>query len=126
MTESNAVSRRLLGVSTTERWLGMTKHTLGEKIKALRKNRKWSLDHLAQKVGVSQPFLSGVERGDKNPRLETLENIAEALSVSPALLQHPDIDIERLQEVSEIVTEISTLPDEKIDLVLRILQGLQK
>lgn len=112
--------------TTAQGYLYIMKHTLGEKIRSLRKAKKLTLDELADQVGVSQPFLSGVERGDKNPRLETLESIAEALNVSPALLQHPDIDISRLEEISEIIKELSGLPEEKLDLVLSLLRSLQK
>lgn len=113
-------------IITAQGYLYLMRHTLGEKIRSLRKAKKLTLEELAGQVGVSQPFLSGVERGDKNPRLETLEGIAEALNVSPALLQHPDIDITRLHEISEIVKELSVLPEEKLDLVLTLLRNLQK
>lgn len=104
----------------------MSKITLGEKIRALRKNRKWTLGDLSERTEVSQAFLSGLERGDKVPRLETLEKIAEAFNVSPALLQHPDVSVERLREVSDILQQLSDLPDDKLDLVKQILEGLRK
>ncbi|MFL2137837.1 helix-turn-helix domain-containing protein [Desemzia sp. FAM 23991] len=53
---------------------------LGEKIKKYRKIKGWSGNQLAQKSGVSQTFISQVERGKKkNPQPEILYKISNAL-----------------------------------------------
>ena len=40
-----------------------------------------SMDRLAQKASLSQPMISYVERGMRNPTLDTLLRIANALDV---------------------------------------------
>ena len=46
-----------------------------------RIRQKISMDQLAAKAGLSQPMISYVERGLRNPTLDTLLRIAAALDV---------------------------------------------
>jgi transcriptional regulator with XRE-family HTH domain len=54
---------------------------LARNIKAFRKHRDWSQEVLAEKAGISIPFLSDIERCNKWPSPETLSNLAQALDV---------------------------------------------
>ena len=54
---------------------------LGEKIKEIRKKKKFTQEELAWKVGVSPNFIGLVERGNKKPSIDTLIKIGEALDV---------------------------------------------
>ncbi|WP_305784833.1 helix-turn-helix domain-containing protein [Symbioplanes lichenis] len=59
---------------------------IGSFIKDLRQTAKISLRQLADKAGVSNPYLSQVERGLRKPSAEVLQQIASALRVStPAM-----------------------------------------
>lgn len=54
--------------------------TLGARIRARRQREGWKLKDLAEKTGLSVPYLSDIERDQgTNPTLETLRNIANAL-----------------------------------------------
>ena len=59
---------------------------VGRAIRAARQHAEMSMRALAAKCGVSQPFLSEVERGMSTPSIATLYRIAEALDVSPTKL----------------------------------------
>jgi transcriptional regulator with XRE-family HTH domain len=59
---------------------------LGRAIRAARDQAGMSMRALALRCGVSQPFLSEVERGRSTPSIATLYRIAEALDLSPASL----------------------------------------
>jgi len=50
-------------------------------LKAQREKRQLSMTALAAKAGLSQQMVSYVERGIRNPTLETLLRITEALAV---------------------------------------------
>ena len=50
-------------------------------LKAQREKRRLSMTELAAKAGLSQQMVSYVERGIRNPTLETLLRITEALDV---------------------------------------------
>ncbi len=57
---------------------------------AQRRRRKLSQEALAERAGFSVSYVSMLERGLRSPPLETLEDLADALRVSPlTLLQAP-------------------------------------
>lgn len=53
----------------------------GEKIRALREQRGYTLQELARRTSLSLSYLSEIERGSKKPSLKTMEKIASALNV---------------------------------------------
>ena len=60
--------------------------TLGAYIRQQREHAQVSLRELARKAGVSNPYLSQVERGLRRPSAEILQQIARALQVSAETL----------------------------------------
>jgi transcriptional regulator with XRE-family HTH domain len=59
---------------------------IGGFIRDLRSNARISLRELAARAGVSNPYLSQVERGLRRPSAEVLSQLADALHVSKALM----------------------------------------
>jgi transcriptional regulator with XRE-family HTH domain len=59
---------------------------VGSAIRAARVRAGLSMRELTARAGISQPFLSQVERGTHAPSVNTLYRLAEALGVSPAEL----------------------------------------
>ena len=55
--------------------------TVGEKIKLVRQQKKISQQKLGNMLGVSQAMIAQYEKGDRNPKIETLQRIAIALEV---------------------------------------------
>lgn len=51
------------------------------RIKEIAKEKKVSISNLASMVGITQPNLSNIVNDKSKPSLETLEKIADALSV---------------------------------------------
>src|SRR5215207_9572017 len=59
---------------------------IGGFIRDLRQTAKISLRQLADRAGVSNPYLSQIERGLRKPSAEVLQQLASALRVStPAM-----------------------------------------
>lgn len=56
--------------------------TVGERIKALRKERKLTLKQLSQRIDISISFLSDIESGKSRPSLERLMDIAKGLDTT--------------------------------------------
>ena len=54
---------------------------LGKRIRFLRVGKGWSQLTLALESDVNRNYLSDLERGRRNPSIEILQQIAEALSV---------------------------------------------
>jgi len=61
-------------------------HNIGDFIRDLRRNAKISLRQLADQAGVSNPYLSQIERGLRKPSAEVLQQLASALRVSTPLM----------------------------------------
>ena len=55
---------------------------VGEFIKEQRQGAKLSLRRLAEEAGVSNPYLSQIERGLRRPSAEILQQLAKALRIS--------------------------------------------
>jgi transcriptional regulator with XRE-family HTH domain len=55
---------------------------LGEFIRTQRERANLSLRRLAEKSGISNPYLSQIERGIRKPSAEILKNLARALEIS--------------------------------------------
>jgi transcriptional regulator with XRE-family HTH domain len=59
---------------------------IGSFIKAQREAAQVSVRQLAEKAGVSNPYLSQIERGLRKPSAEVLSQLAKALRVSAEVL----------------------------------------
>ena len=52
---------------------------VGLNLQKLRRERGLSQEELADRANIHQTYLSGVERGKRNPMVTVLQRIAEAL-----------------------------------------------
>ena len=55
-------------------------------MKKHREDRGWSQEDLAFECGLHRTYISGVERGVRNPTVVVLQKIAKALKVPAAAL----------------------------------------
>ena len=62
--------------------VGKTVQSLGEYLRDQRVSAQLSLRQLADQTGVSNPYLSQIERGLRRPSAEVLQQIAKALRIS--------------------------------------------
>src|SRR2546426_10618081 len=61
-------------------------HDLGEFIRDQRRTARLSLRKLSELAGISNPYLSQIERGLRKPSAEILQQIARALRISAETL----------------------------------------
>jgi transcriptional regulator with XRE-family HTH domain len=54
----------------------------GLKIKALRLEKKWSQEILAEKTGFHRTYIGMIERGERNLSLKNIAVFAQAFSIS--------------------------------------------
>jgi transcriptional regulator with XRE-family HTH domain len=88
---------------------------VGKRIRALRQQRKMTLQHLAQTVGLSTAMLSLVERGLASPSLTSLAAMAHGFGISLT-----DLIAGKQGDEEELVTRLSERPVfETPDKVLR-------
>lgn len=56
-------------------------NVISENIKVLRKRLGWSQEFLAERTGVSAPYITQIEVGKRTPSLDIVEKLASALGV---------------------------------------------
>ncbi|HET7476939.1 MAG TPA: helix-turn-helix transcriptional regulator [Dermatophilaceae bacterium] len=61
---------------------GISVHDLGSYLREQREHAQLSLRQLADVAGISNPYLSQIERGLKHPSAEILQALARALRIS--------------------------------------------
>jgi transcriptional regulator with XRE-family HTH domain len=66
--------------------VGKTVESLGDYLRDQRRQAELSLRQLADQTGVSNPYLSQIERGLRRPSAEVLQQIAKALRISAETL----------------------------------------
>ena len=66
------------------------KTVLGSQVRDLRLARQLSQEGLAEQLGVSTRYLAGIERGERNLTLDSVEALAEQLGIDAwTLLARP-------------------------------------
>ena len=66
--------------------VGKTVESLGDYLREQRTSAQLSLRQLAEQTGVSNPYLSQIERGLRRPSAEVLQQLAKALRISAETL----------------------------------------
>ena len=91
---------------------------LGNKIKILRKNKKWSLQYLSEKCRVSHSQIWGIEKGiAPNVSVVTMLNISQQLGTTiDSLLE--------LDEDKAIFRRYNNLDEEKKQIVNALINYL--
>ena len=85
---------------------------LGEYLREQRKNSKLSIRQLAAAAGVSNPYLSQIERGLRKPSAEILQQLAKGLRISAEqLYMHAGILDERDTSGQEFASVVMSDPN---------------
>ena len=95
---------------------------IGERIRIIRKANNQKLLNISQLTGLSQPFVSEIERGIKTPSIETLEKICTALGIT---LAEFFADIQEQQpippEVHRVCERVKRLQLDKVKVLESVL-----
>ena len=59
---------------------------VGLNVRRLREEKGWSQEELAFRTGMHRTYISGIERGVRNPTVSVVVRIAERLDVGPGTL----------------------------------------
>ena len=63
--------------------VGDLQKTVGRNLRAYRVERGFSQEGFADVLGVHRTYMGGVERGERNLTLKSLEKMAEQIGVEP-------------------------------------------
>ncbi len=67
---------------------------LGQRVRALRKARKWTLEQAAKKAGLARSTLSKIENEQMSPTFDAVKKLAEGLDISvPQLFTPPKSEV---------------------------------
>jgi transcriptional regulator with XRE-family HTH domain len=69
---------------------------LGNRIKEERHKARLTQEQLAERVGCNESYIGAIERGYKNPSLEMIVNIANALNVTVDYLLADNVKLDQL------------------------------
>ncbi|MFD9907988.1 helix-turn-helix domain-containing protein [Streptomyces sp. NPDC059063] len=104
--------------------------SLGEYLREQRRNAQLSLRQLADAAGVSNPYLSQIERGLRKPSAEVLQQVAKALRISAETLYVRAGILDEKERV-ELETRAVILADPSINerqkqVLLQIYESFRK
>ncbi len=63
---------------------------VGRNAARIRREKGLTQEELSERSGLSQQYLSGLERGLRNPTIVTLYELGTALGINPVDLIQPD------------------------------------
>lgn len=100
---------------------------LGDYVRAQRQQAQMSIRQLAELAGVSNPYLSQIERGLRKPSAEVQQAIAKALRISAESLYIRagilDADARGVSSVEESISIDSRLSDRQKSALIDIYQS---
>jgi transcriptional regulator with XRE-family HTH domain len=103
-------------------------HDLGHFIRDQRRNARLSLRKLSNMAGVSNPYLSQIERGMRRPSAEILQAIAKALRISAETLYVKAGILEERDDTTDPVTALLrdlTISDKQKQVMIEIYQSFR-
>ncbi|WP_320780742.1 helix-turn-helix domain-containing protein [Streptomyces sp. CRN 30] len=105
---------------------------LGEYLREQRRNAQLSLRQLADAAGVSNPYLSQIERGLRKPSAEVLQQVAKALRISAetlyvraGILDDTERDRDEVETRAVILADPS-LNERQKQVLLQIYESFRK
>ncbi|MDZ7674479.1 MAG: helix-turn-helix transcriptional regulator [Acidimicrobiales bacterium] len=115
--------REPTGADADDRW-----RDLGSFIRDQRRHTHLSLRKLAELAGISNPYLSQIERGLRKPSADILQQIAGGLSISAEQLYVRAGILEDRRDEVDVVGEIRRDPSLSVDqrqALIRIYESFQ-
>jgi transcriptional regulator with XRE-family HTH domain len=73
---------------------GDLQRAVGDNLRAHRQARGLSQEAFAEELGVHRTYMGGIERGERNLTLKSLERISGQLDLDPLTLLQPGEDAE--------------------------------
>lgn len=101
---------------------------IGEYIREQRNSAKISLRELAKQAGVSNPYLSQIERGLRKPSAEILQQIAKGLRISAEVL-YVEAGILQLREggaLADAIVAATDLTERQKQVLLDVYESFRR
>ena len=102
----------------------MIAQEIGRRIKEIRKQKKIPQEKLAEMIGISPNYMSAVERGAYNIKLDLLVQIIDCLDITADDLFRDVIKNGYVNRASRLSDEIEKLPADERQRVFEVLDAL--
>lgn len=97
---------------------------IGKQIRILRKNRGLTQEQLGEMVQLPQSYIGGVERGEKNISIVTLERLILALNISPAEIFGTEFSSEKDRLLDSIKVLLQNRDTQEIEIILKLTKDV--
>lgn len=94
---------------------------IGENLRRLRRDKKWTQGDLAKKCGIKVGQLSKIELNKTDPKLSTIESIIDALECSPNALLSEVGETNLDGRMSMVLERVQALPEEEKEALLKVI-----
>ncbi|MEQ6390032.1 helix-turn-helix transcriptional regulator [Bacillaceae bacterium S4-13-58] len=100
------------------------KHIIGARIRYLRKEKKLTQEELAHLSSIHPTYIGQLERGEKNPTIETIDRIARSLEISLSeLFSFQSLNKEQQDiQMQKLIDYAQQLDDKERRMVLKIIE----
>lgn len=102
----------------------MIEQAIGMRIKELRKQKKIPQEKLAEMIGITPNYLSALERGAYNIKLDTLVQIIDCLDITADDLFRDVIKNGYQNKASRITDAVASLPEDEQNRIFEVLDAL--
>jgi transcriptional regulator with XRE-family HTH domain len=107
-----------------------TKQTIAMNLRRMRQYRGWSQEKLGEEAGVSRVSITHVESGEREPSLDTLQKLSEALDCKVVDFFY-DADPAALLKVNMILSEAADRAreegdEERVQAIFKELQDVTR
>lgn len=104
----------------------MNNKNIGKRIREYREKASITQEQLAEAIGMTPTSVSNIERGINYPTLENFIRIANVINVSADLLLSDVIENSADAKSSELSEKLKSLPPEKRQQILTVVETLIK
>lgn len=94
-------------------------------LKQYRNKNDYTQSEMAEKLGISEKYVSRVETGIGGISKETLAKYMNILGISPNLMYKEFINNPRVKKEIEVSEKISELSTEKLEIILEMTKMLK-
>jgi len=99
---------------------------LGHRIREERTKYRLTQEQLAEIAEVNESYIGQVERGEKNPSLETVVSLAKSLGVTVDYLLQEEVNVEPNSLINELISITKDKDSDEIRLMINICRMISE
>lgn len=98
--------------------------SFGDRLREARRNKKLTQEQLGKQIGVAKSTIVGYEKGNREPDIDKIKKISEALEVDPNFLL--DVNYDSVDYDSAFSQTFEKLPTEFQEHILQQMELILK